>query len=205
MFSEACLGILPFLLRPIECGTEGDGRRFQVKVGEHHQHKEDDRMPRGIYLVAITATIVVVIFAQIFFRTRLLYTLFFAELALFDCYKARTQAFARARSSFHGGAWFVLLVLVILLGFWKLIGSRVPSSSLLLYMTIFFFTPMLIASVIFYWIFRSRLRRSLRQQLVERGYALCIKCGYDLRGQTDPRCPECGKEFDEKLLKQDGG
>ncbi len=26
--------------------------------------------------------------------------------------------------------------------------------------------------------------------------ASCRTCGYDLRGQTQPRCPECGRHFD---------
>jgi hypothetical protein len=25
---------------------------------------------------------------------------------------------------------------------------------------------------------------------------LCLGCGYSLKGLTDPRCPECGREFD---------
>ena len=30
--------------------------------------------------------------------------------------------------------------------------------------------------------------------------AFCVKCGYDLRGQTEPCCPECGNPFDPGLL-----
>jgi hypothetical protein len=33
------------------------------------------------------------------------------------------------------------------------------------------------------------------------GRPKCRKCGYDLRGQREPRCPECGTEFDEAILK----
>ncbi|MBI4717021.1 MAG: hypothetical protein HY763_04395 [Planctomycetes bacterium] len=45
------------------------------------------------------------------------------------------------------------------------------------------------------WVGRKEFRRSLRQQLVDRGFPICIKCGYDLRGQHRPRCPECGTEM----------
>lgn len=41
-----------------------------------------------------------------------------------------------------------------------------------------------------------RLRRSEEGQ--------CVHCGYDLRGQAEPRCPECGKSFDEKLMPRSG-
>ncbi len=50
---------------------------------------------------------------------------------------------------------------------------------------------------------RPTFRQSLREQLVEAGIAVCLKCGYDLRGQTEPRCPECGTTFDERLLTPD--
>jgi len=31
--------------------------------------------------------------------------------------------------------------------------------------------------------------------------ARCLDCGYALRGQTEPRCPECGREFDPANAK----
>jgi hypothetical protein len=49
-------------------------------------------------------------------------------------------------------------------------------------------------------IVRTPVRRALRRRLVELGTAICVNCGYDLRGQTQPRCPECGKAFDPALL-----
>jgi hypothetical protein len=49
--------------------------------------------------------------------------------------------------------------------------------------------------------FRKELRRSLRKQLANRGVAICVPCGYDLRGQAEPRCPECGVAFDLRLLQ----
>jgi len=33
------------------------------------------------------------------------------------------------------------------------------------------------------------------------GRPTCSHCGYDLRGQKTPRCPECGKAFEEDVLK----
>ncbi len=50
------------------------------------------------------------------------------------------------------------------------------------------------------WFTRRAIRRELRVQLTQRGIPICIPCGYDLRGQTRPRCPECGTSFDAKLI-----
>jgi hypothetical protein len=38
----------------------------------------------------------------------------------------------------------------------------------------------------------------------DRPPSTCVHCGYDLRGQTDPRCPECGRSFDPTLLLSHG-
>lgn len=36
-------------------------------------------------------------------------------------------------------------------------------------------------------------RRRLREMIAARGVRICVNCGYDLRGQVEPRCPECGR------------
>ncbi len=50
------------------------------------------------------------------------------------------------------------------------------------------------------WLTRARIRRCLRQELINDGVPICEPCGYDLRDLTEPRCPECGATFDKKLL-----
>ncbi len=47
-----------------------------------------------------------------------------------------------------------------------------------------------------YWFWRRRIRMVLRQMLQKKGIPICITCGYDLHGLPEPRCPECGREFD---------
>ncbi len=54
-------------------------------------------------------------------------------------------------------------------------------------------------AVQFLW--RRPLQRYLREQLIAKGVPICIECGYDLRGQVDPRCPECGRAFDPGLIR----
>lgn len=50
------------------------------------------------------------------------------------------------------------------------------------------------------WLLRRRALRLLRERLIWLGVPVCGNCGYDLRGQTEPRCPECGWGFDPKLM-----
>lgn len=52
------------------------------------------------------------------------------------------------------------------------------------------------------WVSRKKIRRRLRCQLRQMGVPLCVKCGYDLRGQQELRCPECGTELDEVALDE---
>lgn len=57
----------------------------------------------------------------------------------------------------------------------------------------------------FQYLWRRPVQRYLREQLIARGVPICLHCGYDLRGQTEPRCPECGREFAEALLRREDG
>lgn len=40
--------------------------------------------------------------------------------------------------------------------------------------------------------FRTPVQRAFREILNQNGRRVCLHCGYDLRGQVNPRCPECG-------------
>jgi hypothetical protein len=40
----------------------------------------------------------------------------------------------------------------------------------------------------------------LRKVLRQRGIPICLHCGYDLRGLTEARCPECGNPFEPEIL-----
>ncbi len=43
-------------------------------------------------------------------------------------------------------------------------------------------------------------RQHLRRWLADRGVPICLRCGYDLSGQVEPRCPECGEPCDSRLI-----
>jgi hypothetical protein len=45
----------------------------------------------------------------------------------------------------------------------------------------------------------SRVQKELRLQLALKGTPICANCAYELRGLTDPRCPECGGRFEPHM------
>ncbi len=55
---------------------------------------------------------------------------------------------------------------------------------------LFFGVP--VATVVSFVVWREMRAIDRRRHLQER---VCDKCGYDLRGQIEPRCPECGEPF----------
>ncbi len=56
-----------------------------------------------------------------------------------------------------------------------------------------FYVPLLgfVLALAYLMALPSLLRRRRRRS------GLCVQCGYDLRGLTTPRCPECGEGFQE--------
>ena len=56
-----------------------------------------------------------------------------------------------------------------------------------------------LAIAIVAWLVRRSSQQELRRCLHSIGVLLCLHCGYDLRGQTEPRCPECGRAFNPDL------
>ena len=53
-------------------------------------------------------------------------------------------------------------------------------------------------------IFRRTIAKSLRRQLVDVGIPVCFGCGYSLHTTIEPRCPECGREFDPQSFTNTG-
>ncbi len=45
-------------------------------------------------------------------------------------------------------------------------------------------------------IFRVPIQRHLREQLNALNVHVCLHCGYQLKGNTSGRCPECGRDIE---------
>ena len=55
----------------------------------------------------------------------------------------------------------------------------------------------IVVAVLF--ILRHRAVRLLREHMAKLGIPICLGCGYNLCGLTQPRCPECGRAFTQSL------
>jgi hypothetical protein len=106
-------------------------------------------------------------------------------------------------------SWFGALVtmgvvMVFLLGvFIPWLRQHVPLPTWLLKFAVAFLATGIVAGA---WQFNLRrpIRRRIREELLARGIPVCLACGYGLRGQTGPRCPECGRAFDPNRFEHAG-
>ena len=53
--------------------------------------------------------------------------------------------------------------------------------------------------IVVLWVQKRRIRELARGYILLQGKPMCLNCGYDLRGQDVPRCPECGTECDARV------
>ena len=125
----------------------------------------------------------------------------FPELARFENDEERTRVLKNySRKVFRSGyTWVILFIGIPILTTLLVLVTRIALPGWSGYVS------GVIAGVSFgagfQWLLRSPLRRNLRRELIDRGVPICLHCGYDLRGQNVPRCPECGVGFDEHLLR----
>jgi hypothetical protein len=136
----------------------------------------------------------------------------YPEVALFKSPKEAAQAFARSPWS-HKWVWLV----VIASGAGPLLLGRLPEAvppflgvPKRLIFTVYCISTFLLALLwnvtiwgLWFVFVHKPIRRHLRGCLVAQGIPICVECGYDVRGQLEPRCPECGTAFEERLLQHD--
>jgi hypothetical protein len=133
----------------------------------------------------------------------------FPELLQFENEEQSNAAWERAIPvfTFSKWAWGIAAVGIVVWGpsshrLEALLASLFPSlpDSLVEYTSLAIFAVLaMFGAGVALWLVRIPIRRSLRESLIACGMPLCMHCGYDVRGQTDPRCPECGRDFDPKL------
>ncbi len=85
----------------------------------------------------------------------------------------------------------------ILLRFRQARGQTIPGSEALLMIGVTLLLGLLCGLL---GLLMCVICANMISRLVPRVEHVCANCGYDLRGQTEARCPECGKEFDARLL-----
>ena len=133
----------------------------------------------------------------------------YPELLLFPDDDARKAASKKAkRASMMSRRFWLCAVVITCIGvcwYYALISIQSPAipRSLRLIVLACVYACFPVAGVAGRIWLRAVYRRSLRLQLQGMDIPVCIHCGYDLRGQLDPRCPECGQPFDPALLNRD--
>jgi len=145
-----------------------------------------------------------------------LYNLVYPEIALFDTNEERKVAkrCARRKTLRGSGRWgfvasgrvwvsFLIFFLITSAYIWGVQDQLVELHPVV--RRIALSLVVILASGTAIWFVRPLVRRSLREQLVAKGVPICVRCGYDLRGQIEPRCPECGSAFDERFLNHSEG
>ncbi len=121
----------------------------------------------------------------------------FPEFRLFPTDRQRHEA-RDGLTKLRFSRWYVSLPVVvvgtILPALIVVRQFRLPSWAIVLILTCWF--PVLMVGQ--FWLWRGHIRSHVRQKLLEAGVPVCLSCGYDLRGQVEPRCPECGQAFDHQ-------
>lgn len=128
----------------------------------------------------------------------MLRTFWLPELDLFETTERRRAALRRSFKSVYSKVPFWLFVGAVLIG---VVNLRLAIQA---YGVLSFPIDALVAGLVAgvlgglgtRWLFGNTLRNSLRQQLIQEGLSVCLCCGYDLHGQPELRCPECGTPFD---------
>jgi len=124
------------------------------------------------------------------------YRWMFSELERFETLDDRRQVIERVKDAVGKRESYIGLLLLFTLGFFAVDWAvRKPFGLPDWLVPIKPGIAMVISGFVALYLMRRRLRPVLWQFMNERAMPTCMKCGYDLRGQVDRRCPECGTAF----------
>ncbi len=122
----------------------------------------------------------------------------FPELLLYEELDEREEAFRAVMESMtrRGLLLMPFYVIIAIFVFRPIVGivggyfTFVADLDIWFPLPTFFLILLVPPSTIY--IFRRKVRRSLRLTLNANGIPVCMSCGYCLRGLEEQRCPECG-------------
>lgn len=166
----------------------------------------------GTLAIITVAVVLVVAFSLRWQRDSLIVCICPREILILKSVEERHRVHGRGLNAFlrHRSTWiafisYAVAITVLSLGTagltiaatragqWRATGVEV--AAILCAVIPLFLIPLLYAR------YRKWMRVYLRQYLNDKGIAICRNCGYDLRGQVNPRCPECGAVFESKWEK----
>jgi len=119
----------------------------------------------------------------------------FPELDRYDDRREALRALTHARAS-SGQLTMVLWIVPIAIAIVLFTEFVLVPRGLTWWGNVIFWPTVVFYPSVCLWLRRQRIRVDLRRQLAERGIPICIQCGYDTRGLTEHRCPECGTPFE---------
>lgn len=129
----------------------------------------------------------------------------FPELECFECEQTSRLALRKAFKVVHMRAWSVFagvvgVAIAILAKELAPTFTRQPLAQVAL--VAFACTAPAYSAL---WMLRTAIQACLRRELNAAGNPTCLECGYDLRGQVELRCSECGKPFERNAEPSKSG
>lgn len=129
---------------------------------------------------------------------------YYPELALCRTQFERMEASTRGRASAPAFSIRLLAPILIFTAF-AVIVPVIYMTARPYWLPMWTMSPVITAAMFLFlfvmmMLVREHARRGIRVFLLERGIALCLECGYDLRGLDAETacCPECGGKVDEQ-------
>ncbi|GJM25638.1 MAG: hypothetical protein DHS20C16_20530 [Phycisphaerae bacterium] len=127
----------------------------------------------------------------------MIYSVFFPELALLKDHQRQRQAMLRATSHIVWLQWVLAIAVpIVTIPMWRIGVRAIPppmNDHVLLLLAIVMGLVWIFLPMIAYY---KSIQQKVREQISSLGVPVCIKCGYQLQGIAESRCPECEHAFE---------